>query len=78
MSAVAATEIAHLAYAVETGKPDHIVIVDDANGVAQTLDCELARAVAVRLIELAAELPEPPRPIRRGVEVDERLRGLDG
>lgn len=36
-----------------------------------------ARAVAVRLVELAEQLPEPPRILRRASDIDDELRSLD-
>lgn len=59
----------------ESGEADHIALLDTSHGVAQTFDQTLARAVGMRMIELAATLP---RPLKRFVEVDDHLRGLDG
>ncbi|GGH44985.1 hypothetical protein [Microbacterium album] len=47
------------------------------NGQVTPLDKGLALAVADRLATLAADLPNPPRFLKRDAGVDERLRGLD-
>ncbi len=49
---------------------DHpVIMLEDKN---------LARAVAVRIVELANLLPEPPRILRRSTGINDELRGLDG
>lgn len=58
--------------------PDIIFILDTASQVAQELDRNTANALAARLIELAEQLPEPPRLLRRAPGVDRHLRALDG
>lgn len=58
--------------------PDAVYILDTADDVAQHLDKNTATALATRLVELAAQLPEPPRILRRATDVDRHLRALDG
>lgn len=60
-----AADLVQLTREVDTGQPAEVVILDTFNNVAQTFDKHLARAVAVRLVELAALLPEPPRILPR-------------
>jgi len=72
-----AADIVQLARDVNTDRPTEIVILDDAYQAVQWLDKNLARAVAVRLVELAEQLPEPPRILRRASDIDEELRGRD-
>jgi len=60
-----------------TDKALCVVVVDTTDAVAQEFDKNLARAVAVRLVELAALLPDPPRILRRATDIDEQLRGLE-
>ncbi|WP_223626752.1 hypothetical protein [Microbacterium sp. EST19A] len=55
-----------------------IGILDESGFVAlSTADKHLARAIAVRLVELAEKLPEPPRILRRASDIDDQLRGLE-
>ena len=72
-----AAEIVALSRDGDTGAPTHIVLLDTAEVVALELDKHLARAVAVRLVELAAHLPEPPRILRRASDIDDQLRERD-
>lgn len=76
-NAETAAEIVAVAYNPATNKPEHLVILDGGVGVAQELDKHLARAVAVRLVELAEQLPEPPRILRRDSDIDDELMGRD-
>lgn len=76
-NAESAAETVVLAYDTETHKPDFIAILDEAGDIAQRVDKEYARALAVRLVELAQELPDPPRILRRASEIDDHLRGLE-
>jgi len=73
-----AADIAQIARDVNTGQPTEIVLLDDAYQAVQWLDKNLARAVAVRLVELAEQLPEPPRILRRASDVDVALRDREG
>lgn len=57
--------------------PDVIFILDTAESPAQELDKNMARALAVRLLTLADELPEPPRILVRRSDVNRQLRALD-
>jgi hypothetical protein len=76
-NAESAAETIVLAYDIETHKPDFIAILDEAGDIAQRVDKEYARALAVRLVELAQELPVPPRILRRASDIDDQLRGLE-
>ncbi len=40
--------------------PDAIGILDDNGNLALIADKNLARAIAVRIVELSAEIPDPP------------------
>ncbi|MDQ1130241.1 hypothetical protein [Microbacterium sp. SORGH_AS_0888] len=73
-----AAEIAVLARDIGTLKPTRILLLDTCNRPVQELDRDLARALALRLLDLCDDLPEPARPIRRPTSVDEWLRDLDG
>ncbi|MBG9887051.1 hypothetical protein ABE10_11030 [Bacillus toyonensis] len=64
----AAAEIVQLARDVNTGEPMEVLILDTFGVAVQELDKHLARAVAVRLVELAALLPEPPQILPREAE----------
>lgn len=59
------------------GKPEMVGIIGDSGEVEAPYDEHLARAVAVRLVELAEQLPELPRILRRASDVDDELRSLD-
>lgn len=59
------------------GKPDTVGIIGDSGEVEASYDKHLARAVAVRLVELAEKLPEPTRILRRASDIDDELRSLD-
>lgn len=72
-----AAEIVDIAVDPITKKPLFVALFDTENRVAQELDKNLARAVAVRLVELAQELPDPPRILRRASDIDDQLRGLE-
>lgn len=72
-----AAAIVQLAYEPDTKRPMFIAVLDGGERVAHELDKYLARELAVRLVELAAELPEPPRILRRASEVDDILRDLE-
>jgi hypothetical protein len=55
-----------------------IAIIGEEGYIAlSTADKYLARAIAVRLVELAAELPEPRRLLRRPTSVDDELQEMD-
>lgn len=73
-----AADVVDLAIDVETKKPLDVVIFDIEGRIAQNLDKHLARAVAVRLVELAEKLPEPRRILRRVSRIDDDLREVDG
>lgn len=72
-----AAEIVSVATDAATKVPMFVAVFDDKGGVAHELDKHLARAVAVRLVELAERLPEPPRILRRSTDIDDELKGLD-
>ncbi|AKV86385.1 hypothetical protein AKG07_08810 [Microbacterium sp. CGR1] len=72
-----ASEIVDIAIDPLTRKPMFVAIFDTQGRIAQELDKNLARVVAVRLVELAQQLPDPPRILRRSTEVDDQLRGLE-
>ncbi|GAA3941962.1 hypothetical protein [Microbacterium soli] len=63
---------------VDTSRPELVGIVGDSGVVEISFDKHLARAVAVRLVELAELLPEPPRILRRASDIDDGLREVDG
>ncbi|WP_424937347.1 MULTISPECIES: hypothetical protein [Bacteria] len=77
-NAACAAEIVQLARDVNTGQPMEILILDTFDAPAQELDKHLARAIAVRLVELAEQLPEPPRILRRSSDIDEAFRDREG
>lgn len=70
-------EIVDIAFDPATKKPLFVMLFDTENRIAQELDKNLARAIAVRLVELAQELPDPPRILRRASDIDDQLRGLE-
>lgn len=72
-----ASEIVDIAIDSATKKPLFVILFDTEMRIAHELDKDLARAVAVRLVELAQELPDPPRILRRPADTDEWLRGLE-
>ncbi len=74
----AAADIVHVMYDPETFEFMYIGIVDENGQLVQKLDRNLARSVAVKLLQLATDTPDPNvRPIRRLSIVDERLRNLE-
>lgn len=76
-NAESAAEIVQLARDVNTGQATEVLVLDTFGVPVQELDKNLARAVAVRLVELAQQLPDPPRILRRDSDVDEQLRDLE-
>lgn len=67
------------AFAIGPSGPDGIFILDlDGRAATEALSKNVATALATRLVELAAQLPEPPRILRRATDVDRHLRALDG
>lgn len=73
-----AAETVVMGFNPETKRPDFIAILDETGEIAvSTSDKHFARALAVRLVELSAELPDPPRILRRSSDIDDRLRGLE-
>ncbi|RKS84825.1 hypothetical protein DEU37_2882 [Microbacterium sp. AG790] len=60
-----------------TGTVTAILLLDTCGEVAQEIDRDLAKALALRLLDLADDLPEPVRIVRRAADVDEHLRELD-
>lgn len=78
--AQAAAEIATMCRHIDSlddyrEKPSHIGILDDVHGIViHELDKPGARALAYRLLQLADELPDPPRILRRPQAVDDHLR----
>lgn len=74
---MAASEIVDIAIDPLTRKPMFVVIFDTETRVAHELGKDIAHAVAVRLVELAQQLPDPPRVLRRATDVDDQLRGLE-
>lgn len=76
----AAAEIAVLCVPLDENlepshKPSHIGILDDEHGIViHELNKPGARALAYRLLQLADELPDPPR---RPREIEERMRGRE-
>lgn len=76
-----ATEMVRPAHDVRTCQVNGIALLDltmpDDHPVIMLEDKHEALAVAVRIVELAAELPEPPRVLRRATNVDEQLREMD-
>lgn len=77
-AAESAAEVVVLAYDVETHKPDFVAILDETGEIAiSTADKQFLRALAVRLVDLAQELPDPPRTLRRASGIDDLLRDLE-
>ncbi|PVE95012.1 hypothetical protein [Microbacterium sp. TPD7012] len=72
LDAEAAAEIV-----VKTTSDEIAIIGDDGYIAMSTADKHLARAIAVRLVELATELPEAPRLLRRPTSVDDELKEMD-
>lgn len=73
-----AEEIVHLFKDAATGEPLFVSFLDEVDhSYTYEMDKHLARAVAARLVELAEQLPEPPRILRRRRDVDDRLRGIE-
>lgn len=72
-----ASEMVDIAIDPLTRKPMFVAIFDTEGRIAQEFNKDLARAVAVRLVELAQQLPDPPRILRRATDVDDQLRGLE-
>lgn len=61
-----------------TGAIRDIGIIGDSGAPELTVGKGLAVAIAARLLEAAAQVPDAPKLLRRPTDVDRRLRALDG